>query len=89
MSAKKEIHKFATAGVSVESNSPSEIRDLMLEMLDRIEGKWISDSLDDELQRKFWEKYSVIIGPDREIFHGEIWSKYGAQFLRDNQNWIL
>ena len=81
--------QFTDAGVSVESNSPSEIRDLMLEMLDRIEGKWISDSLDDELQRKFWEKYSVIIGPDRKIFHGEIWSKYGAQFLRDNQNWIL
>ena len=81
--------QFAAAGVSVKSNTPSEIRDLMLEMLDRIEGKWISDQQDDELQRKFWEKYSEIIGPDRETFHGEIWSKYGAQFLRDNQDWIL
>lgn len=81
--------QFAEAGVTVKSNTPSEIRDLMLEMLDRIEGKWVSDQHDDELQRKFWEKYSEIIGPDREIFHGEIWSKYGAKFLRDNQDWIL
>ncbi len=81
--------QFAAAGVSVKSNTPIEIRDLMLEMLDRIEGKWISDVHDDELQRKFWEKYLEIIGPDREIFHGEIWSKYGAQFLRDNQDWIV
>jgi len=61
----------------------------MLEMLDRIDSKWLSRPEDDELQRKFWEKYSEIIGPDRENFHGEIWSKYGAQFLRDNQDWIL
>ena len=81
--------EFVKAGVSVKSNTPSEIRDLMLEMLDRLEGKWKAQPLDDELQNKFWKKYSEIIGPDRETFHGEIWSKYGAQFLRDNQDWIV
>ena len=81
--------EFVKAGVSVKSNTPSEIRDLMLEMLDRLEGKWKAQPLDDELQNKFWNKYSEIIGPDRETFHGEIWSKYGAQFLRDNQDWIV
>ena len=81
--------QFTTAGVSVKSNTPSEIKDLMLEMLDRLEGKWKTEPLDDELQNKFWKKYSEIIGPDRETFHGEIWSKYGAQFLRDNQAWIV
>ena len=81
--------QFTTAGVSVKSNTPSEIKDLMLEMLDRLEGKWKTEPLDDELQNKFWKKYSEIIGPDRETFHGEIWSKYGAQFLRDNQDWIV
>jgi hypothetical protein len=85
----RETSQFAKAGVSVKSNTPSEIKDLMLEMLDRLESKWSSRPEDDELQRKFWEKYSEIIGPDRENFHGEIWSKYGAQFLRDNQDWIL
>ena len=81
--------EFVKAGVSVKSNTPSEIRDLMLEMLDRLEGKWKAQPLDDELQNKFWNKYSEIIGPDRETFHGEIWSKYGTQFLRDNQDWIV
>ena len=84
-----ETSQFTIAGVSVKSNTQSEIKDLMLEMLDRIDSKWSSRPEDDELQRKFWEKYSEIIGPDRENFHGEIWSKYGAQFLRDNQDWIL
>ena len=84
-----ETSQFTKAGVSVKSNTPSEIKDLMLEMLDRIDSKWLSRPEDDELQRKFWEKYSEIIGPDRENFHGDIWSKYGAQFLRDNQDWIL
>jgi putative glycosyltransferase (TIGR04372 family) len=81
--------EFVKAGVSVKSNTPSEIKDLMLEMLDRLEGKWKTQPLDEELQNKFWKKYSEIIGPDRETFHGEIWSKYGAQFLRDNQDWIV
>ena len=81
--------QYSDAGVSIDSNTPEEIRDLMLEMLDRIEGKWTSQSGDDELQIKFWKKYSEVIGEQRAICHGEIRAKYGAQFLRDNQDWIL
>ena len=81
--------QYSDAGVSIDGNTPEEIRDLMLEMLDRIEGKWTSQSGDDELQTKFWKKYSEVIGEQRAICHGEIRAKYGAQFLRDNQDWIL
>ena len=81
--------QFSNVGVSIDSNSPEEIRDLMFEMLDRIEGKWKSQIGDDELQTKFWRKYSEVIGEQRTICHGEIRAKYGAQFLRDNQDWIL
>jgi putative glycosyltransferase (TIGR04372 family) len=81
--------QYSDAGVSIDSNTPEEIRDLMLEMLDRIEGKWTSQSGDDELQTKFWKKYSEVIGEQRAICHGEIRAKYGAQFLRDNQDWIV
>ena len=81
--------QYSDAGVSIDSNTPEEIRDLMLEMLDRIEGKWKPQSGDDELQTKFWRKYSEVIGEQRTICHGEIRAKYGAQFLRDNQDWIL
>ena len=81
--------QYSDAGVSIDSNTPEEIRDLMLEMLDRIEGKWKPQSGDVELQTKFWRKYSEVIGEQRTICHGEIRAKYGAQFLRDNQDWIL
>ncbi len=81
--------QYSDAGVSIDSNTPEEIRDLMLEMLDRIEGKWKPQSGDDELQTKFWRKYSEVIAEQRTICHGEIRAKYGAQFLRDNQDWIL
>ena len=81
--------QYSDAGVSIDSNTPEEIRDLMLEMLDRIEGKWKPQSGDDELQTKFWRKYSEVIGEQRTICHGDIRAKYGAQFLRNNQDWIL
>ena len=81
--------QYSDAGVSIDSNTPEEIRDLMIEMLDRIEGSWKSQSGDDELQKSFWRKYSEVIGEQRTICHGEIRAKYGAQFLRDNRDWIL
>jgi len=81
--------QYSDAGVSIDSNTPEEIRDLMIEMLDRIEGSWKSQSGDDELQKSFWRKYSEVIGKQRTICHGEIRAKYGAQFLRDNRDWIL
>ncbi|HBQ52050.1 MAG TPA: glycosyltransferase, TIGR04372 family protein [Acidimicrobium sp.] len=81
--------QYLDAGVSIDSNTPEEIRDLMIEMLDRIEGSWMSQSGDDELQKSFWRKYSEVIGEQRTICHGEIRAKYGAQFLRDNRDWIL
>ncbi len=81
--------QYLDAGVSIDSNTPEEIRDLMIEMLDRIEGSWKSQSGDDELQKSFWRKYSEVIGEQRTICHGEIRAKYGAQFLRDNRDWIL
>lgn len=81
--------QYSQAGVSIINNSPGEIRDLMIEMLDRIEGKWTTESGDKELQERFWIKYSEVIGEKRFHCHGEIRSKYGAQFLRDNPDWIL
>lgn len=81
--------QYSQAGISIINNSPGEIRDLMIEMLDRIEGKWTTESGDKELQERFWIKYSEVIGEKRFHCHGEIRSKYGAQFLRDNPDWIL
>jgi len=80
--------QYQAAGLEVESNSPEEIRDLMLEMLDRLENKWSTQPGDEQRQQKFWTLFSEVIGEERNICHGEIRSRYGAQFLRDNQDWV-
>ena len=84
-----QTEHFEKARVSVSSNTPEEIRDLMLEMLDRIEGKWQTEVGDEELQSNFWQKFAEVIGEQRSISHGELRAKYGAKFLRDNPDWIL
>lgn len=80
--------QYQAAGLEVESNSPEEIRDLMLEMLDRLENQWSTQPGDEQRQEKFWTLFSEVIGEERNICHGEIRSRYGAQFLRDNQDWV-
>jgi len=80
--------QYQAAGLEVESNSPEEIRDLMLEMFDRLENQWSTRPGDEQRQEKFWKLFSEVIGEERNICHGEIRSRYGAQFLRDNQDWV-
>ena len=84
-----QTEHFEKASVSVSSNTPEEIRDLMLEMLDRIDGKWQTEVGDEELQSSFWQKFAEVIGEQRSISHGELRARYGAKFLRDNPDWIL
>ena len=80
---------FQSAGVSVTSNSPEEIRDLMIEMLDRVEGRWQSENGDDERQKMFWERFSDSIGEELRLrCHGEFRAKFGAMFLRNNPDWL-
>lgn len=79
---------FEKAGVLVCDNSPEEIRDLMLEMLDRVEGKWRPEPYDEDLQDSFWQKFTEVIGEHKFISHGEIRAKFGAKFLRENPDWI-
>ena len=80
---------FENAGVLVTSNSPEEIEDLMIEMLDRIEGKWQSEDGDDERQNMFWQRFHDVIGEELRLrCHGEFRAHYGAKFLRNNPDWL-
>ena len=49
---------FKTKGIKLVENSPEEIRDVTLEMADRLEGTWISDENDEKLQDKFWKIFT-------------------------------
>ena len=73
---------YASKGVALVENTPEEIRDIVLEMDERLKGTWQSTPEDDLLQLGLW-------GIRRALaLHGEIRAKFGATFLRNNREWL-
>ena len=66
-------------GLELLDSSPEEIMDVAVEMDERLKGTWQTNEEDEELQRLFWA-----IFPKSEL-HGEILSRIGAGFLRQNR----
>jgi len=70
---------FIDANVKLISNTSEEISDLAGEVVDRVNGTWIDDNMDLELQKRFWM-----------IFHelgfeiSNIKTRIGSSFLRKN-----
>ncbi len=80
---------YDTKGVKLVENTPDEILDIVVEMVERLEGSWHSEVNDKHLQKKFWEIFSADdINLDNKPLHGKIKGKFGAKFLRDNANWL-
>ena len=52
---------------------------LVMEMEARLKGTWQTTEDDEDLQRRFWSLFE-----DNE-YHGEICSRIGAEFLRQNR----
>ena len=74
--------KYTRAGIDVVENSSEEILDLVIEMNARLDGTWIEDDNDEELQsqyRSMFPKDCPIVGHP---------SRIGSYFLRKNA-WIL
>ena len=76
--------------MEVIENTPEEIQPLVIEMVQRLKGRWQPKPGDDESQRRFWEIYPVDArDPKRNRpQHGDIRARYGAQFLRDHPQWL-
>jgi putative glycosyltransferase (TIGR04372 family) len=74
-----ETQQFEQAGISLIENSPEEIAALAIEMDDRLKGMWKNTEEDEKLQERFWYLF-----PKSE-WHGEIFSRIGTEFLRQNQ----
>jgi putative glycosyltransferase (TIGR04372 family) len=81
---------YATRGVQVVENTPEEIKSLVVEMVERLKGTWQGRPGDDELQRRFWELFPVSAqgALQRAPLHGMVRGRYGAQFLRDNPEFL-
>ena len=83
-------NEFKKNEVELEENSPEEIRDLVIEMDERLNGRWKDTKEDLLLQKKFWSIFEDRVKRLnlKELLPGKRRARFGAKFLRENQNWI-
>ncbi len=82
-------HEYEKQGIKLIENTSEEIKDLAIEMLDRLEGAWQSQPVDDELQYRFLSICRVKGRDGAERPFQELSPpRYGAQFLRNNPQWL-
>jgi putative glycosyltransferase (TIGR04372 family) len=80
---------YTDKGIGLKENTPEEIKAIALEMADRIEGTWIEESGDSELQDKFWKLFPSDAKTSNGVpLHGDIRARYGAVSLRNNHWWL-
>jgi putative glycosyltransferase (TIGR04372 family) len=86
----EDTDRFNQIGVELWENSSEEIRDLVIEMDDRLNGNWNETKEDILLQEKFWSIFQVNINKFKleGFLHVKFKARFGAKYLRDNQNWI-
>ncbi len=70
---------FEHIGVDVIENTPEELLDMVVEMDERLKGKWQTTEEDEELQQRFWSLLEVT-EPNHEFR-----PRMGAKFLRQNR----
>ena len=81
--------EYESKGVRLIENTSEEIRDVVIEMADRLEGNWVASEEGEALQKRFWEVFPKD-GLDAKgvPLHGEIRSRFGEKFLRNHQGWL-
>ena len=81
---------FEKNGVELIDNSPEEIRDLVIEMDDRLNGNWIETKEDLLLQEKFKDLFKENLKKLKLKIklNSEIKANFGTKYLRQNPDWI-
>ena len=75
--------QYQTQGLTVINNTPTQIRDVVLEQESRLHGQWQTSAEDELLQQRFWSL--LMDQPGAAELHGTIRSRMGAVFLRQHQ----
>ena len=85
-----DAQHFQLQGVELIENTSEEIRDVAMEMAERIDGAWNPHADDESLQQRFWELYptNALDSYSGNQLHGEIRARFGAIFLRNNLEWL-
>jgi putative glycosyltransferase (TIGR04372 family) len=80
---------YEANGVILVENTPGEIKGLVMEMVDRLKGTWRAQPEEDALQSRFWEIFPLDATDARGVrIQGKARARYGAQFLRDNPDFL-
>jgi len=79
---------YLKAGVSLVENTPQENLDAVIEMVDRVEGKWIETPAAIALQQKFWAAYASCMRPEERALHGEFRAHYVSSALEKDPGWL-
>jgi putative glycosyltransferase (TIGR04372 family) len=80
---------YESKGIQLIENTPEEIRDAAIEMDQRLNGSWQTRLDDVQLQEKFWKIFPVdAVDSNGTRLHGKIRARFGAQFLRNNPEWL-
>ena len=81
--------EYSIKNIELIENSPEEIRDIAIEMSERLNGTWMPDKDDQVLQSCFWKLFDKnAVDFERKPLHGEIHARYGANYLRENKWWL-
>ena len=70
--------QFEKHGIELIENSPEEIHDACVEMAERLNGKWITNDVDIELQERFWSMFQP--NDLNRVFRSMIGAKYLRQY---------
>jgi putative glycosyltransferase (TIGR04372 family) len=86
-----ETKIYEINNIELEENTPEEIKDLVIEMDERLNGSWNETEEDLLLQKKFWSIFEENINKLKlkKPLHGKIKARFGSKFLRDNKDWII
>ena len=81
---------YASKGVELIENTTEEIRDVVIEMAERLNGTWQPHEDDEAMQRRFWEIFptDAVDANQGRPLHGEIRARFGAHFLRNNREFL-
>ena len=83
---------YETAGIELIDNSPEEIRDVVCEMVERLDTNWdfYKDNEDDSLEKRFREIFLRLCASNDPfvIPRSEVRGHIGAVFLRQNREWL-
>jgi putative glycosyltransferase (TIGR04372 family) len=79
--------EYKNKGILLKENTPEEIRDIVIEYLDKKNGIFKSGECDELFQQLFWKHFPTSSLDDvGAALHGQIKSFFGVNFLRNNKH---